>query len=388
MGVIPLMNDLPGLARDPARPHGPGPVRPPTPGRRRHRRAFIALAILSVLGACSGGDGGREGSPTTTARGSETTSAPLAPEADTGARALGTVAERGAGRTCLDGADECLLLDVSCPDLDVDARVELDVRTATAEPRGVVVLFSGAGGGGWWAEDVPDGGGFLDDLGQQGLTTVQVAWRRASWLDAAPGEDAGTARVGCRPATVARWIHDTVYAPLGVEAARSCGFCVTGTSGGASQIAYALSFYGLDDLIDVAVLASGPPHGAEAKGCLRNPGEEAYWYGDASQLANIETSFGVATGEEGACARHDEAWLERWRAESLATGGNDYDHPETRMVFVLGQRDDTPAPAHARDYIAALEAGGDTPVTVAQDLDMPHRMNEVGLAVVRDAVVG
>jgi hypothetical protein len=64
-----------------------------------------------------------------------------------------------------------------------------------------------------------------------------------------------TARtLACRYATAARWIFDHVHA--GGNAAL---FAAQGTSGGASQIAFALAYYGIGSLLKLANLGGGPP---------------------------------------------------------------------------------------------------------------------------------
>jgi hypothetical protein len=79
-----------------------------------------------------------------------------------------------------------------------------------------------------------------------GLIVVEVAWEQPGiW----GGPRART--LACRYATVARWARDSLYAG-GLFAAQ-------GTSGGASQIAFALAHYGIRDFLDLANLGSGPP---------------------------------------------------------------------------------------------------------------------------------
>lgn len=301
---------------------------------------------------------------------------------------LGTYSSGGGGDTCLPGATECLAFEVECPELRRPARGELDVRSASGPVRGVLVMFAGAGGGSWFREDHPGGDAFLSEMAGRGITVVQVAWRRGSWLVASSGEEVGTARLACRPATVLSWVHENLYLPLGIEAPLlQCGFCVTGNSGGASQATYPLAFYGMEDMIDVVVATSGPPHASQDKGCLRHADEEAFWYDSPSQEVRVDSSYGFREEADGPCARNDATWVEQWRADSLAIGGSDYHHPSTRLHFILGERDVTPAPAQARDYIASLEAAGSPHVSVDVEQSMPHALNDAGVALLEAALM-
>jgi len=80
-----------------------------------------------------------------------------------------------------------------------------------------------------------------------GLTVAEVAWQEPGiWGSSRPRT------MACRFATVARWAYDNVHSSAGV-------FVAQGTSGGASQVAFALTYYGLGDILDLANIGSGPP---------------------------------------------------------------------------------------------------------------------------------
>jgi hypothetical protein len=191
---------------------------------------------------------------------------------------------------------------------------------------------------------------FVRRLTTDGFTTVVIVWTD-SWLQSAPGEQAGPARLACRAATAIQWIHDNLYGRLGLAASpRTCGFCVTGNSGGASQAAYALSFYGLGGIIDGAVLTDGPPHAAIAQGCL---GVKGYAY-DQDSASKIDLSYGYTQGG-GPCEQHDQSFAQRWRQDSV-DGGGVYFLPKTRVVFLFVSGDPTPGPPHGKAYLAKLRS--------------------------------
>lgn len=328
---------------------------------------------VSSGGAGTGGTGS-SGGTLGTGGSSGTGGAGVAPP---GSLALGSLQETGASQGCLAGATQCRSFEITCPGLSETARGEIDVRAATSQARGVAVFFSHAKGGSWWGESLRNND-FIDQLRAGGITMVQVRWVGGSWLESAPGEQAGTSKVACRPATAIKWVHDTVFVPLGVDAGPlRCGFCITGVSGGASQVAYPLGYFGLDSILDAVVPVSGPPHGDQAKGCLRRAGESGYWYEDPSHVLNIDLSYGFRSAD-GPCARHDTSWVARWDAESVARGAPDYAHPNTRIHFLIGGRDESPAPSHAQAYAAALRSQPSNHVTVDVDPTMPHGLNESG----------
>ncbi len=253
--------------------------------------------------------------------------------------------------------------DVSAPGVTEDSSGFFAIAPhTTASPRGLVMFFTGGPGRNWWTER-PERAAFADDLRNEGFTVAQVRWED-SWLLSSPGNDAGTAHLGALPATVIKYVHDNYYLPLGISETQvdqlGGGFILTGNSGGATQVSYALSHYGLDDILDVVIPTGGPPHAALAKSLLANPGEEAYQYGlDTRQF--IDSGFGYFDGN-GPGAMQDPAFISRWLEESVSTGGNDYYHPDTRVHFIFGDGD-LRQQAVGGDYYNRLLAEGSPLVT-------------------------
>ncbi len=232
------------------------------------------------------------------------------------------------------------------------------------------MLFTGGPGSEWWTDQVPEAPALADELRAQGFTVVQAKWS-GSWHETAAGNDAGTAHLGCRPATVIRYVYDNYYLPLGVAPARigQAGFCITGNSGGASQVSYALSHYGLENILNVVIPTGGPPHSALAKSLMNNPGEEGYWY-PLETRRTIDRSFGFLDGN-GPGARQDPTFIPRWLEESVSTGGSDYNHPTTRIHFIIGSQDQGMQTV-LRDYSLRLRNEGSPFVTVEIAPGTPH----------------
>lgn len=311
---------------------------------------------------------------------------------------LGTVSPaRGSDAACPSGS-KCETVSVRCPGVNLPARASLAVVKPGGRIRGVALFFSGGYGTGYWGGGGKRGGQggresrrrpaaeFLQTLSKAGIETVQVRWLD-SWLVSAAGERVGPARLACRSASVVRYAYDKLYRPLKLKKpTSSCGFCITGSSGGATQVSYALAFYGLDSILDVVAPTGGPPHAAIAKGCLGQ--EEAYAF-PAWAAGVMDASYGYAKGEQGPCGLRDRAFLPRWEADAVDTGGNDYVHAKTRIVIILGGRDRSVAPPHARDYAARLQAAGNPLFKLVVVPNLPHGItgSPEGLAALRQALL-
>lgn len=288
---------------------------------------------------------------------------------------LGTLATVDTDPECIPGYT-CEQFAISaCPGVALEAEAVMAQAwpSGGVEPRGVVVLLSGGDGTSWWNAGNWIGNDTLTDLRESDkLIIVQIMWLDG-WLDATPGEDAGPAHLACRPATAIEWVHDTVYLPLGLDPAEgTCGFCVTGNSGGSTQTSYALSHYGLDTIIDVAILSGGPPHAAIERGC--QPGHpDGYRYERPLNTGFIDSSFGFLDGS-GPCELQDPAWISRWQEESIDISGTDYSHPTTRVEFIEGTEDNSAGPEHSWDYEAKLRLDPANEVTRTMVPDMGHTL--------------
>jgi hypothetical protein len=257
-----------------------------------------------------------------------------------------------------------------CTDVTASARGFIAARAQIGAPRGLVMFFTGGEGTGWWTQQSgSDTNNFAENLRALGFAIVQVRWVD-SWLLSSPGNDAGTAHLGCRPATVIQYVHDTYYVPLGVtHGVGEAGFCITGNSGGSSQVGYALAYYGLDSILDVVIPSGGPPHAAMAKSMTNFPNETAYHY-PLSTRQFIDEGFGYFDGN-GPGAQQDPSFIPRWLEESHSTGANDYVHPTTRIHFLFGAQDQEQQ-AVGGDYVAALASAGTPMLTSEVVPNTPH----------------
>ena len=279
---------------------------------------------------------------------------------------------------------------ISCPEIAAPTHGTLWISAAHGVTRGLVVGFSGSYGIVKWVENVGMDIAWLNNLNSDGYEVVQVQWAPPGWEPASPGEQAGPAHSACRPATAIRWIYDNLYLGLHVAAPTrgACGFCIAGTSGGASVVAYVLAYYGLDSIVNAAFPISGPPHAAIKKGCLDEGG---YGYdqigGGEMATALIDSSWGYFHGS-GPCTNHQSSFSTQWNAESADLGGASYNYPNTRVQVILGGYDSPVIIHHAQDYVSRLEGAGSPMVSETTVPGMPHDImgSASGLAVLRTAI--
>lgn len=251
----------------------------------------------------------------------------------------------------------CTPYTVSCPGLP-DAKFVVGISPSTVTPKAVLMLFSGGSSGGWWSDASGDIAALLPPVRAMGYTVLQVRWASGIYAVGGSTEDFGPAKLMCRAATAQRFIHDYYYQPLDINpvGVGVCGFCVSGNSGGANLIGYGLTHYGLAPIIDVAIPSGGPPWSTIAKSCMLTPGEEKYWF-KTDDRQGVDDRYGFSATTTGPCMTHNPAWVSRWNADALATGGNNYYYPTTR-VFLLEGATDKLFSAVSLDFYARMQSAG------------------------------
>jgi hypothetical protein len=318
----------------------------------RHRTAAILFVALTVLAsACSRHlqDLPPISSHTPSSSGSGSQTGSKLP--------LGTLTLTSGSPSCAQGGSCRIGFQVECPGVQQQAEGALIAEGPGSQPRGLVMGFVGTLGTG--TEGLSRQ--WVEDMVAAGFEVVVVSWAdQTPWLQSAQGEQVGPKLLACRPATTIKWVHDNIFEQLGSGSAADgvCGFCATGNSGGASQIAYAMSFYGVADLLDVAVLTSGPPHTALDEACL-GPSPDLRFDPDSSSI--VDLSYGFAPGS-GPCVEQDQSFEDTWMKDGVEEGGT-YAFPHTRVAFLFVQGDHTAAPFHGKLYLQKLQGAGSPMVT-------------------------
>ena len=208
----------------------------------------LSALLFIVMAAACGGHGGNT-TPTTP------TPAPVpsVPAPTVMPRPLGTAQVSDAtcvatpGYSIPSGA-KCRSAVVVCPEISsASARIRsVDPRAGVAYT-GTIVLSTGGDGTNFYILDTPFiVRGMANTFSNDGLLTVEVAWDAPGIWQGPKGPQSWA----CRYATVSRWIYDNLH-----RGGSQTLFAGVGTSGGAAQIAFALSYYGVDSFFGLAVLS-------------------------------------------------------------------------------------------------------------------------------------
>ena len=208
--------------------------------------ARLVLLTAMVAGGSSCGGGAKSPAPSapTPVPTGTTPSTSLAPLPYGQAIAGSVPCPAGTGPSA---SATCSSLAVTCPSVpSASTTLRVTRPASTASNRGTIILTTG-GDGTNFADSVLTGA-MISTFVADGLTVVQMAWNP-------PGiwGDARARTVACRYATAAKWIYDNIHV-----GGRSRLFAAQGTSGGASQIGFALAHYGFGDFLDLANLGGGP----------------------------------------------------------------------------------------------------------------------------------
>jgi hypothetical protein len=192
----------------------------------------------------------------------------------------------------------------------------------------------------------------LKEMQQAGFRTVQLQWFEG-WLYSDPGQREGNKRLGCRPATVARWVYENLHTDKA-----SAGYCTLGNSGGASQVSYMLANYGLEDILSLVIPSGGPPMGRLDRSCLvEGPEDEALALrGKATRI--IDGAFGFPFDGSGPCSQQDKSFRAQLQEASVAFGDGDYFYAKTMVWFLFGEVDDTNATGMGMTYYKRLKDAG------------------------------
>lgn len=184
-----------------------------------------------------------------------------------------------------------------------------------------------------------------------GYEAFEVIWRgEEGW--AAGVRQGGFKKAMCAYAEVVRWIAAKRANNPGV-------MCAQGGSGGAFQIAYGLSVYGLEDLLDMVILTGGPPVSRMDVACFGT---------DDPDLKAAEWPENLRRNRAGPLNDRLMGWenngdycrkgsgpkeaLRQLQAISLAspTEPRDYSFPRTKVNFVNSEADGTHANHQGRIY--------------------------------------
>jgi len=304
-------------------------------------KATLLFAIAALVIACAPAPERSAPAVNDNVKGAESSGQP---------RPLGTLKILSGPSPCFD--ERCFGVEVACPEVAAPAQAWLKVGAPTNLPsKGTVLATTGGPGNRLYEEESPQAKQLLAEIRAAGFQTVQLQWLEG-WLFSAPGREEGHVRLACRSATVARWVYENLHEKSPITA-----YGAIGNSGGAAQVSYMLSHYGLEDILSVVVPSGGPPMGRLDLSCIQDdPANKALWLQSATRI--IDGGFGFPRDGSGPCSRGDVSFREKFQQASVSFGAADYFYPRTLVWFLFGEQDDTNATAMGLTYYDRLVSEG------------------------------
>lgn len=286
----------------------------------------------------------------------------------------------------------CYQMTVSCPNV-ADQDVGVKVVNPTGTPLGTVLFTTGGTGQEWYDQHFIYGTQIIDGMVTANYSTVQFAWGYppvgfpgggtfGGWLTG-PG---GPRQLACRWATLAKWVHDN---PQVTNSAASAPFCATGNSAGSGVAAYAISFYGEDNMFNMLEETSGPPFSRVDNGCIctRNVTQQS---GCTSITQPINECYGIDGNMfldpaynplthlcSSAESTGDTTNASTFLMDSILASDAKLDYPNIDIHFVYGGQDATSGVAQGTEYWKKITAKGGAAPTVDCVQDAPHRIGDV-----------
>lgn len=230
------------------------------------------------------------------------------------------------------------------------------------EPEGMVkgtaVFFSGGAGTGWAGSPEMSEATLVG-----GYRIVKVKWDDG-WFVGTPGAYEGFRALAVHPATITDHVKKAFAEP-------DKPFVLWGSSGGAAQIAFMLSFYGIDRIADSAVISGGFWMGRLDIGCLDEDPLNAYLHYSDRARRSLDLSFGLNRETPGPCELRDKRFADQLKENSIAFGGN-YHYPDTRVYLLYGGNDSVGALNQGLLYHEQLVAHGSPKVQMQVIDGVPH----------------
>ncbi|MGA2298511.1 MAG: T9SS type A sorting domain-containing protein [FCB group bacterium] len=252
---------------------------------------------------------------------------------DTTEYKLGTIKELS--DTCGNGQllpnTYCKLLEVQCPALK-PMQVELRITPPDAgvAERGTVVFSSGGNGVGFYGSAVGPLTLFKE-LTAMGFRIIDRSWLGTQGWTSSEG---GMRRESCRYATLLLWIYNNIY--------KKGAFVISGNSGGSAEIGYALTSWGMDNIVNLAVPTSGPAVARLDYACPGTPTDEWKSISDTIIPAGAMTCTpGISLSPtDGVCRQcGGTPTVQDWIYDGVVHPGGLMNYPKTKVHFIFGADD-------------------------------------------------
>lgn len=216
------------------------------------------------------------------------------------------------------------------------------------EPEGAIIgtiaMYTGGMGTNFYSDYKP-GKNLIEESLSKGYRIIQIKWNEG-WFKGSMENQEGFRKLAVHPATITQFIFENF-----VEEDKP--FILFGSSGGAAQIAYMLSFYGIDNIADKAIVFAGFWMGRLDIGCFdNNPLNSQLHYSERARSA-IDQSLGFNSDIKGPCELRDTSYYDIYKNSSISYGGNYY-YPNTSINLVYGGNDQVGALNQGLTYYEQL----------------------------------
>ena len=268
----------------------------------------------------------------------ETTASPF--KEPSGVRLISTV-------TC--SGSTCYTLGVTCEGIP-ERQIEIKT-TSPVSPKGAVVLDTGGRSVGLYSLQSTEQKQTVKTLVDNNFEVFELYWKNG-WPAGAEGF--GFRKAMCGYAEAVQWIASS-------KAKQPQTMCAQGNSAGGFSIGYGLSSYGLENILDMAILSGGPPASRFDASCFGTTDPAllgALWPAGAGGRGLVDIAMGWAkTGSY--CKNGGPSSTDRVKAlqdTSLVspTESRDYSFPKTKVNFVNSEGDYSAAHTTGKIYYEVI----------------------------------
>jgi hypothetical protein len=293
---------------------------------------------------------------------------------------------------------------VRCANLPAaTAELRITPYNPNATYLGTVVLGGGGTGHSFLAGEIPTletpALTIVFQLAQAGYTVVDRKWQ-VGWFGEG-SEGFGIIDPACRHAELLTWLDGQTESPGAM--------CAYGNSGGSSEIAYGLTRWNTETVLDAAVLSGGPPMSRLDIACLGfdyDPGWEQIctetWNSSQSGCQRrrpactlydrqgafgpeaIDDAFSVA-GLKNMCTGSSPTFTAVFEENSVLFPGADLAYPETPVHFIYGRQDCTESVTLGPLYFEAITS--EKSVEYVEGVAHEVHLSEAGAMAIVAAVI-
>ncbi|MFP4089026.1 MAG: hypothetical protein ACLFT3_01870 [Cyclobacteriaceae bacterium] len=191
----------------------------------------------------------------------------------------------------------------------------------------------------------------LNHAFNQGLEVFEIRWMaEQGWASGVEG--IGYPRAVRVYKEIVKWLkkHEMINPSLIIS---------HGGSGGSFQIAYGLTHFGLEEEVDYAILAAGPPTADLELAIFGDPAHPAYWPSGIGGFAFTDIIHGWR-GEGDYCVRRNRQppgfVLDTLDKSSLLSKTEDRDYAYTTHLYFVNSNDETHADEQGRLFYEKVES--------------------------------